>query len=763
MVETNLPILYLREVILLPYNEIRLEFTSSEDHKILGISEKYHDNHILLINLDDPLEEHPQIKDLPNLGIIGKIKSKIELPNGIIRTIITGIERVEITSYIETTEVFSAFVRQVKEYDYNAVEANALKRVLFRKLDEYINTSPYMSNNVIGRISDVKNINKLADIVISELPLDHKEMLKYVEITNPIYRIRTIIEDLTKEIETVRLENEIEDTLKIRVEEEQRQYMLREKIKLIKEELGELDLKEEDIQKIKEKIKKIDAPKAIIRRLNEELERYSLTSPSSPEVTTIRTYIDWLLSLPWTSSKDNNNIDKIEKALNESHFGLEEVKKRIIEYIAVKKKTKEGSAPILCLIGPPGVGKTTLACSIAEALNKNFVEMSVGGVNDEAEIVGHRRTYIGACPGKIIQNMKKAKTNNPVFLIDEIDKITKDYKGDPASALLEVLDSNQNNRFIDNYIEEEYDLSNVLFILTANTVSSIPEALLDRLEVIELSSYTIYEKINIAKQYIVPKFLNNYKLKNIKITDSGLEKIITSYTKEAGVRELHRKIDSIFRKIITSKEKREKYLIDEGDIEFYLGISKYNNTINDDNTKSGVVNGLAYTNYGGIILKITLACYEGEGNIILTGALGDIIKESVYIAISYIKSNCSEFGIDYKQFKNKDFHFHIEEGAIPKDGPSAGIAITTAIISLLKKQIVSNKITMTGEITLRGKILPVGGLREKLIAAVTNNIETIYLPKENEGQLKEIPENIVNKIKIILVSDYEEIFRDIFK
>lgn len=764
MVEMSLPILYLREVILLPYNEIRLEFKSSEDRKVLGISEKYHDSHILLINLGDPLEERPLIKDLPKVGIVGKIKSKIELPNGIIRVVITGIDRVEITSYIETTEVFSAFVKSVKEYDYNAVEANALKRVLFRKLDEYISTSPYMSNNVIGRINDVQNISKLADIIISELPLEYKEILKYIEITNPIYRIRTIIEDLSKEIETVRLENEIEDTLKLRVEEEQREYMLREKIKLIKEELGELDLKEEDVKDIKEKISNLKAPDNIIKRLNEEVERYSLTSPSSPEVTTIRTYIGWLLSLPWsTTSKDNSNLDKIEKVLNDSHFGLDEVKKRIVEYIAVKKKTNLNNSPILCLVGPPGVGKTTLASSIAEALNKNFVQMSVGGINDEAEIVGHRRTYIGASPGKIIQNMKKAKTNNPVFLIDEVDKLTKDYKGDPASALLEVLDSNQNNRFIDNYIEEEFDLSNVLFILTANTTSSIPEALLDRLEVIELSSYTIYEKINIAKNYIVTKLLSNYKLKSIKLTDSAIERIITSYTKEAGVRELYRQIDSILRKIITSKEKKEKYLIDDGDIESYLGIPKYTDSINDLNSKSGVVNGLAYTNYGGTLLKITTTCYEGEGNITLTGALGDIIKESIYIALSYIKSNCSTFDIDYKLFKNKDFHFHIEEGAIPKDGPSAGIAIVTAIISLLKNKTVSNTVTMTGEITLRGKILPIGGLKEKLIAAVTNNIEKIYLPKDNERELSEISEEIKSKINILLVDDYEEIFNDLFK
>lgn len=719
-----------------------------------------------MINLNDPLEEEPDYNTLPDIGILGKIKSKIDLPNGITRVVMTGIDRVEIVSINNNNnnDFLSAFVISTKEYDYNEVEASALRRVLYRKLDEYIDISPYMSNTVIGRITEVKNISKLSDIIVSELPLEYNEVLKYVSITNPMNRIREITLDLSKEIETVRLENEIEDNLKVKLEEEQKEYMLREKIKLIKEELGEVDLKDADIDKIRNKMNSLDLPESIIKRLNEEIDRYSLTSSASPEVTTIRTYIDWLLCLPWNKlSKDNTDVKKITEVLNNSHFGLESVKKRIIEYIAVKKKTNTSNSPIICLVGPPGVGKTSLASSIAKALNKDFVKVSLGGINDEAEILGHRRTYVGASPGKIIQQMKKANTSNPVFLIDEVDKLTKDYKGDPASALLEILDKEQNDKFCDNYIEEEFDLSNVMFILTANNIGGIPAPLLDRLEIIELSSYTIYEKLNIAKYHLIPDLLNEYKVKNIKFTDSAIQKIITYYTKEAGARDLYRQIDSIIRKAIINNDKSSKIVIDNGDVEAYLGATKYNITINDTNTKTGIVNGLAYTMYGGNILKVTCTLYPGKGNVTLTGALGDVIKESIYIALSYIKANNTMFKIDYKIFEEVDFHFHIEEGSIPKDGPSAGVTIVTAILSLLKNKIIPNNVSMTGEITLRGKILPVGGLKEKLIAATTNGIDTVYLPLESSKEFSLLPSEVRDNLNIILVEDYEDVYKSLFK
>ena len=764
MTQTNLPILYLRDVVLLPFNDIRLEFSNDIDKKILNIAESNYDGYVLLINLNDPLEEEPDYNTLPDIGILGKIKSKIDLPNGITRVVMTGIDRVEIVSINNNNDFLSAFVISTKEYDYNEVEASALRRVLYRKLDEYIDISPYMSNTVIGRITEVKNISKLSDIIVSELPLEYNEVLKYVSITNPMNRIREITLDLSKEIETVRLENEIEDNLKVKIEEEQKEYMLREKIKLIKEELGEVDLKDADIDKIRNKMNSLDLPESIIKRLNEEIDRYSLTSSASPEVTTIRTYIDWLLCLPWNKlSKDNTDVKKITEVLNNSHFGLESVKKRIIEYIAVKKKTNTSNSPIICLVGPPGVGKTSLASSIAKALNKDFVKVSLGGINDEAEILGHRRTYVGASPGKIIQQMKKANTSNPVFLIDEVDKLTKDYKGDPASALLEILDKEQNDKFCDNYIEEEFDLSNVMFILTANNIGGIPAPLLDRLEIIELSSYTIYEKLNIAKYHLIPDLLNEYKVKNIKFTDSAIQKIITYYTKEAGARDLYRQIDSIIRKAIINNDKSSKIVIDNGDVEAYLGATKYNITINDTNTKTGIVNGLAYTMYGGNILKVTCTLYPGKGNVTLTGALGDVIKESIYIALSYIKANNTMFKIDYKIFEEVDFHFHIEEGSIPKDGPSAGVTIVTAILSLLKNKIIPNNVSMTGEITLRGKILPVGGLKEKLIAATTNGIDTVYLPLESSKEFSLLPSEVRDNLNIILVEDYEDVYKSLFK
>ena len=621
-----------------------------------------------------------------------------------------------------------------------------------------------MSNTVLGRINDVKNISKLSDIIVAELPLEYKDLIKYIEITNPMVRIKNIIEDLSKEIETVRLENDIEDNLKVKLEEEQREYMLKEKIRLIKEELGETDLKEEDINKIRNKMNSLNLPDNITKRLNEEIERYSLTSSASPEVTTIRSYIDWLLALPWNNeSKDITDIKKIESTLDESHFGLDSVKKRILEFIAVKKKTNTANSPILCLVGPPGVGKTSLASSIARALGKEFVKVSLGGINDEAEILGHRRTYVGASPGKIIQQMKKAKTSNPVFLIDEVDKITKDYKGDPASALLEILDKSQNNKFCDNYIEEEFDLSKVLFILTANNIEKVPAPLLDRLEIIELSSYTIYEKVSIAKYYLIPNLLEDYKVKGIKFTDEAIEKIITSYTKEAGARDLYRQIDSVIRKVIISRDRNSRVDVTPSDIEVYLGPSKYSIMANEETNKTGIVNGLAYTPYGGTILKVTCTLYPGHGNVTLTGALGDVIKESIYIALSYIKANNTKFKIDYKIFEESDFHFHIEEGAVPKDGPSAGITIVTAILSLLKNRVIDNKISMTGEITLRGKILPVGGLKEKLISAVTNGITTVYLPLELSKELILLPSEVKDRLDIVLVEDYEDVYKRLFK
>ena len=764
MVETNLPVLFFKDIIVFPYSEVRIEFSSDAEKIILRNAEKYNDNHILLCNLKDSLEENLNIKDFPDIGVIGKIKSKIELPNGSIRTVIEGIARVEILNYFENEyKYFESFTLPIQEIELNDTEAVALKRILFRDLNGYIEESSLMTNSVLGRIDGVENISKLTDIVISELPFSYKEKLNYLNIINPKKRIERLIEDLNKELETTKLENELELNLKQKIDESQKEYLLREKIRIIKEELGETDIKSSDVTYLKEKIENLQAPDKIKDKLKNELTRYELTSEASPEVTIIRTYIDWLLNLPWQKeTKDNYKSKEVKETLNESHYGLDKIKERIIEYVVVTEYTHMTNSPIICLVGPPGTGKTTLAKSIAKSLNKKFVKISVGGVNDEAEIMGHRRTYIGANPGKIIQGLKKVGVNNPVFLIDEIDKLTKDFHGDPAAALLDVLDKEQNKMFVDNYIEEEFDLSKVMFILTANNVSEIPVALKDRLEIIELSSYTTYEKKEIAKKYLIPKLMKEYKIRdnNVSINDKAILKIINNYTKEAGARELERQIATICRKIICN-EITDK-IIKEKDLETYLGREKYHHYQNENNNKTGIVNVIAYTPYGGETLKVSVTNYKGTGKIRLTGSLGDVIKESVYIAISYIKSNCEKFNIDYKVFENYDFHIHFEEGATPKDGPSAGITIVTALLSLIKDRVIDNKISMTGEITLRGKILPIGGLKEKLIAASVNNIDKVFIPIENKLDLEDIPKYLKDKLEIVFVRDYLDVYYYLF-
>lgn len=758
MTESNLPVLFLRDIVLLPYNEIRIELSTEIDKNILNISERGFNNHILFINLNDSLEEKPNVRKLPKIGVLGKVKTKLELPNGIIRLVVVGLDRVEILNYLESDDnTYQAFVIPTKEYDYDEIEANALKRILIRDLNDYIELSSNISNNVLGRISGVNSLSKLSDIIVNELDLDYINKVKYIEMCNPMNRIKNIIQDLNKEMETVKLENSIDESLKERLDEEQKNYILKEKIKLIKEEINEVDIKDNDIVKLNSKIDDGDYPDYIRDRLNEELNRYELTSPTSPEMSIIRNYIDTLASLPWNKyTKDNKDIEDIRNKLDGTHFGLGDVKDRIVEYIAVSKIKKKNKSPILCLIGPPGVGKTTMAKSIAKALNKKFVKISVGGVHDEGEIVGHRRTYIGASPGRIIQGLKRVGVNNPVFLIDEIDKLTKDYKGDPASALLDVLDKEQNSGFIDNYIEEEVDLSNVLFILTGNDEDKIPDALKDRLEIINLSSYTTQEKEEIALDYIIPKMEEYYDIK-LKIKNNDIKEIIIHYTSESGVRQLERCIDKIFRKVLINGS-----IPDEINITDYLGNYKYRTLSNEKDSYIGVINALGYTPYGGCVQKTTAISYAGNGIINLTGMLGDVVKESANVAISYIKANSYIMDIDSKIFNEKDFHIHFEGAAIPKDGPSAGLAILTSLISLLKQKAIDTSVSMTGEITLRGKVLPVGGIKEKILAAINNNVKTIYVPIDNKEDVREIPSNLLKGIKIKYINNYLELYNDLF-
>ena len=764
MVETNLPVLLLKDVILFPYNDIRVEFVTNTDKLVLENALKYKDNHILLINLSDPLEESPSIKDLPGVGVVGKIKSKIELANGVVRVVIAGLARVEILNYLENEYGYlDSFVIPVKDYETDELEERALRRILYKDITSYIDNSPMMSNSVLGKINGVDDISKLTDIIVPELPIDYSNKLRLLYEINPIKRVKSVIEDLNKEIETVKLENEIELSLKSKIDSSQREYLLREKIRMIREELGDLTIKDTEVDNLKSKISKKKFPDKVRMRLEEEVKRYSLASEASPEVTVLRTYIDWLIDLPWCDKTiDNFKPSNVSNSLNETHYGLDDVKERIIQFVAVMRHTDNVNSPIICLTGPPGVGKTTLAKSIAKALGKKFVRMSVGGVSDEAEIIGHRRTYLGSNPGKIIQSMKKVGVNNPVFLIDEIDKMTRDYRGDPTAALLSVLDKEQNKTFSDNYIEEEFDLSDVLFILTANDISKVPSALRDRLEVIELSSYTNYDKREICKKYLIPKMFREYKIRdyNISVDDSAINKIISDYTKEAGARELSRKIEEICRKVI-SDDIRD-IIIKSGNVHEFLGPSKYYHQKNDNSNKSGIINALAYTAYGGEILKISASMYLGDGKVKVTGSVGKVMKESVDVAISYIKSNASNFGFNFSLFNNHDIHVHIEEGATPKDGPSAGTCITTTLISLFKDKVIPSNVSMTGEITLRGKILPIGGLKEKLISASVNNIDRVFIPVENKVDIDNIPDEVKDKVEIVFVSDYLEIYYYLF-
>ncbi len=575
-----------------------------------------------------------------------------------------------------------------------------------------------------------------------------------------------LIEDINQELKIVSLEKSIEDKVSKNLDKAQKEYILQEKLKAIKEELGFSFDKDNEIDELKNKINNLKCSKKIKDKLFSELKRYEITSITSPEMSVIRNYIDLMISLPYTSTKDNKDLIKARKILDKTHYGLDQVKTRIIEYLAQESFSNNNNSSIICLVGPPGVGKTSLAKSIAEATGKNYTKISVGGVNDEALIVGHRRTYIGAAPGRIINGLKKAGSNNPVFVIDEIDKLCKDIKGDPASSLLEVLDKEQNKDFVDNYVDESYDLSKVMFICTANYIENIPLELLDRLEIIEIFSYTEIEKLNIAKNYIIPKILeaNNIKKDQIKFSDNAIYKIIRNYTKEAGVRDLERQINTIIRKIITeivTSKVSKDYSLDEKKIISYLKQEKYLSDESIYKERIGVVNGMAYTSVGGDILPIEVSMYKGNGSIITTGFLGDIFIESVKTAIGYIKSNSSILKIKDTIFDDKDIHIHVPTNAVKKEGPSAGVAILTAIISLLKKKEIEKNISMTGEITLKGNILPIGGLKEKIIGVKKYGVNKIIIPKSNERDLKEIDKEITKDIDFIFVTNYEEVIKEL--
>ena len=763
----KLLVLIINDMVIFPNNEIRIEYDNTFDKSMINIIDKLDSDLMLIVN---PIEEGEDIDltNLPNYGTLGRLKLKMNVPNGKTRVVIEGLKRVEISNYSKEVDEF--FYANYKEL--NPIETQEEKdyyNILVKSLERYIERVPYMSNAVITQLNKVNTLDELCDLTGSFLTIDYQKKKRYITITNPIERCKQLIEDMNQDLKFLELEQRIEEQVEKELSETQKEYFLREKIKVMQQELGEVNSKDDEVVKIKQKVSKLKCSPKVKERIKREISRYEAINSNSPELGIVREYLDWMLNLPWNNlTKDNDDLVKVKEILDSSHYALDDVKDRILEYLAVKQNTNSLRSPILCLVGPPGVGKTSLALSIAKSLGRKTAKISVGGINDEAEIVGHRRTYVGANPGRIIQGIRKAGTTNPVFIIDEIDKMTKDIKGDPASSLLEVLDPEQNNKFSDHYIEEDFDLSKVLFIATANYIEQIPYELRDRLEIINVSSYTEYEKLDIAKRHLVPKELDEHGLTplQVQITDEALMLIIRNYTKEAGVRELERMIATLFRKIV-KKILLEKdmpfYNIDNKIVEEFLGKKKYQYTETSEKNEVGVVNGMAYTVFGGDILPIEATLYKGKGDLTLTGSLGDVMQESCHIALSYIKANMKEFSLEEKIFTENDIHIHVPEGAVNKDGPSAGITITTALISLLSNKAVDKNVAMTGEITLRGRVLGIGGLKEKIIGAHRAGIKKIILPQENEKDLDEVPIDVKNSIEFVFVKNYKEIYKELFK
>ncbi len=765
MMDEKLVVLIVNDMVIFPNSEVRIEFDNNYDKQMVAIVDKIEDNLMLIVN---PIEEdNLDITSCPKNGVLGRLKLKMNVPNGKTRIIIEGLDRVEISSYEEEGKFFKANYKVI-EYNEDEEEETSYYKLLVKSLEKYISKVPYMGNAILSQLNGIDSLSDLCDLIVNFLPLSYKEKKKYITTIEPIERAKYLIQDMNRDMKFAELEQKIESEVEKELSDSQKEYYLREKIRLMQEELGDVNSKDSEVEKYRKKLARLKCNSKIKDKIKREIDRYNNLNSNSPELGMIREYIEWMLSLPWNIyTKDTQDLSKVKETLDQSHYALEDVKDRILEYLAVKENTNNLRSPILCLVGPPGVGKTSLALSIAKSLNRKTAKISVGGINDEAEIVGHRRTYIGAIPGRIIQGIRKAGTSNPVFIIDEIDKMTKDIKGDPASALLEVLDPEQNDKFFDHYIEEDYDLSQVMFIATANYIEQIPYELRDRLEIIDISSYTEYEKLDIAKNHLIPKEIEEHGLTSlqVQISDEAIMYLIRNYTKEAGVRELQRVIASLLRKIVKNlllNESELFYHIGKKEIEKYLGKIKYSFTEKLDESQVGVVNGMAYTIFGGDILPIEANLFKGKGNLVLTGSLGDVMQESCHIALDYIKSNMDLFKIDSKILEENDIHIHVPEGAVNKDGPSAGVTITTTLISLFTNKQVNADIAMTGEITLRGRVLPIGGLKEKVIGAHRANIKRVFIPKENERDLDEIPENIKNDIKFIIVKDYLDIYKELF-
>ncbi len=766
IIEETMPMIPLRGLTIFPY--MVLHFDIGREKSISALEKAMVMNQTVFLSAQKNAEtDLPTKDDFYHVGTIAKIKQMLKLPGDTIRVLVEGVSRGRIESFNFEVPYFECNITAIYEEDFEEIPPRvvALMRTVLAGFEEYVNYSPRLSHEVFPSVASVEQPGRFADLVTSHLEIRTDEKQKVLEAFDIEERLEILNDILSKEIEILHIESSITSKVRSQINKNQREYYLKEQLRVIQEELGEDEDSEDEIQKWLVQLKKLKLNPTVHEKVEKEIKRLRKISGSSAEGGVIRTYVEWILALPWNkASKDNEDLKLAEKILNEDHYGLEKIKERVLEYLAVIQLSKSMKGPILCLVGPPGTGKTSIAKSIARALDRNFVRMSLGGVRDEAEIRGHRRTYIGAIPGRIISAIKDSKTNNPVFLFDEVDKIGADFRGDPASALLEVLDPEQNKEFTDHYLEVPFDLSKVMFITTANTTDTIPRPLLDRMEVLEVTGYTEEEKVHIATGFLIPKKIKEHGLKdeNISFSEAAIRGIINNYTRESGVRNLEREIANICRKVARKVAEKPGTVvkITSGNLDNYLGKIRYRYDKIEGENETGVATGLAWTIVGGDTLSIETAVVPGSGNLVLTGQLGEVMQESAKAGVSYIRSKAKELGIADDFHKEKDLHIHVPEGATPKDGPSAGVTICTSVVSALTGTPVKKNLAMTGEITLRGKVLPVGGIREKVLAAHRAGITNVLLPKENEADIEEIPVKVRKRIKIKLVETMDQVLEE---